>query len=28
VDANVDADGNFHGSFQQWKAARQARKIR
>jgi hypothetical protein len=28
VDANVDADGNFHGSFQQWKAARQAKKIR
>lgn len=28
VDANVDADGNFHGTFQQWKAARQARKIR
>ena len=28
VDSNVDADGNFHGSFQQWKAARQARKIR
>ena len=28
MDANVDADGNFHGSFQQWKAARQARKIR
>lgn len=28
VDANLDADGNFHGTFQQWKAARQARKIR
>lgn len=28
TDANVDADGNFHGTFQQWKAARQARKIR
>ena len=28
VDANVDADGNFHGSFQQWKAARMAKKIR
>ena len=28
VDANMDADGNFHGTYQQWKAARQARKIR
>lgn len=28
VDANLDADGNFHGTYQQWKAARQARKIR
>lgn len=28
VDANVDADGNFHGTYQQWKAARQNRKIR
>lgn len=28
VDANVDADGNFHGTFQQWKAARMAKKIR
>ena len=25
---NVDANGNFHGTFAQWKAARQARKIR
>ena len=28
VDANLDADGNFHGTYQQWKAARQAKKIR
>ncbi len=28
VDANMDADGNFHGTYQQWKAARMARKIR
>ena len=28
VDGNLDADGNFHGTYQQWKAARQARKIR
>ena len=28
VENNVDADGNFHGTYQQWKAARQARKIR
>jgi chromosome segregation ATPase len=28
VDAGLDADGNFHGTYQQWKAARQARKIR
>lgn len=28
VDANVDADGNFHGTYQQWKAARAARRIR
>lgn len=25
---NVDSDGNFHGTFQQWKAARMNRKIR
>ena len=25
---NVDADGNFHGTFQQWKAARQQKRIR
>lgn len=25
---NVDADGNFHGTYQQWKAARQQRRIR
>ena len=25
---NVDADGKFHGTFQQWKAARLAGKIR
>lgn len=25
---NVDADGNFHGTYQQWKAARQNRRIR
>jgi hypothetical protein len=24
----VDADGNYHGSYQQWKAARQAKRIR
>ena len=28
VDAGLDADGNFHGSYQQWKAARLAKKIR
>lgn len=28
VDANMDADGNFHGTYQQWKAARSSRKIR
>lgn len=28
VDAGLDADGNFHGTYQQWKAARMARKIR
>jgi len=28
VDAGLDADGNFHGSYQQWKAARQAKRIR
>ena len=28
VDANMDADGNFHGTYQQWKAARAAKKIR
>jgi hypothetical protein len=28
VENNVDSDGNFHGTYQQWKAARQARKIR
>ena len=28
VDAGLDADGNFHGTYQQWTAARQARKIR
>lgn len=28
VDAGLDADGNFHGTFQQWKAARMAKKIR
>ena len=28
VDGNLDADGNFHGTYQQWKAARAARKIR
>jgi hypothetical protein len=28
VDAGVDADGNYHGSYQQWKAARQAKRIR
>lgn len=25
---NVDANGNFHGTFAQWKAARMAKKIR
>jgi hypothetical protein len=25
---NVDSDGNFHGTFAQWKAARMAKKIR
>ena len=28
VDAGLDADGNFHGSYQQWKAARNAKRIR
>ena len=28
VDGNLDADGNFHGTYQQWKAARANRKIR
>jgi hypothetical protein len=28
VDAGLDADGNFHGTYQQWKAARNAKKIR
>lgn len=28
VDAGVDADGNFHGTYQQWKEARQAKRIR
>ena len=28
TDGNLDADGNFHGTYQQWKAARQANKIR
>jgi hypothetical protein len=28
VDNNLDGDGNFHGTYQQWKAARQAKKIR
>lgn len=28
VDAGMDADGNFHGTYQQWKAARAARRIR
>lgn len=28
VDAGLDADGNFHGTYQQWKAARQAKRIR
>lgn len=28
VDAGLDADGNFHGTYQQWKAARAARRIR
>ena len=28
TDNNVDADGNFHGTFAQWKAARQNRLIR
>ena len=28
VDAGVDADGNFHGTYQQWKAARAAKRIR
>lgn len=28
TDGNLDADGNFHGTYQQWKAARLARKIR
>ena len=28
VDAGLDADGNFHGTYQQWKAARAAKRIR
>jgi hypothetical protein len=28
TDNNLDADGNFHGTFAQWKAARQNRQIR
>jgi hypothetical protein len=28
VDGNVDADGNYHGTFQQWKEARLAKRIR
>ena len=28
VDGGLDADGNFHGTYQQWKAARQAKRIR
>lgn len=28
VDGGVDADGNYHGTYQQWKAARQAKRIR
>jgi hypothetical protein len=28
TDGNLDADGNFHGTYQQWKAARMAKKIR
>jgi hypothetical protein len=28
VDGGVDANGNFHGTYQQWKAARQAKRIR
>ena len=27
VDAGLDADGNFHGTYQQWKAARAAKRI-
>ena len=28
VDVKVDSDGAFHGTYQQWKAARLAGKIR
>ena len=28
VDAGLDSDGNFHGTYQQWKAARNSKKIR
>ena len=28
VDAGLDADGNFHGTYQQWKTARAAKRIR
>lgn len=28
VDVSIDSDGQFHGTYQQWKAARQAKKIR
>lgn len=28
TDNNLDADGNFHGTYQQWKEARQAKRIR
>ena len=28
TDNNVDSDGNFHGTFAQWKAARQSKSIR
>lgn len=28
VDVSVDSDGQFHGTYQQWKAMRQAKKIR
>lgn len=28
ADVSVDSDGQFHGTYQQWKAARMAKKIR